>query len=162
MAEPMSNRKTETATLWDRLKWPLVSAVVISGLLLVEYWVTLRPIWDKIQDVAAQGGKTAVSVIGPGWWHEVQAIAGLLVAALAISTAVWLFVDGARKRAAARGESFGSALWAILSKARTQTGGYLTHFGVGLVLIGLVGSAMFVDDLIIQIPYEQKILTDPA
>jgi cytochrome c-type biogenesis protein CcmF len=104
------------------------------------------PIWDKLEEMVAKGEKPPVSVIGPGWWHNGLALFGFLVAALSISTALWLFIDGARKRAAARDESFGAALWAILSKARSQTGGYMTHLGVGIVLVGLIGSAMYVDD----------------
>ena len=30
--------------------------------------------------------------------------------------------------------------------ARTQSGGYIAHIGMGVILIGLVGSAMFVQD----------------
>ena len=44
----------------------------------------------------------------------------------------------------AKGESFGTSLVNILTKARTQSGGYLTHLGIGIILIGLVGSAMYV------------------
>ena len=83
---------------------------------------------------------------GPRWYYNGIGVLGLLAASLLIATTTSLFIDGAQKRAAARGESFGAALWNILTKARTQSGGYLAHIGIGIILIGLVGSAMYVHD----------------
>ncbi len=40
-----------------------------------------------------------------------------------------------------------AALGNILLKARTQSGGYLAHIGMGIILIGLVGSSMYVRDV---------------
>jgi cytochrome c-type biogenesis protein CcmF len=139
----LSWRKTEGATLWERVRWPLGSAAVVSAFLLWEWYANLRPIY------AAQNPTAPAFVAG---LHNVEAIVGLMVGAFAVSTAVFLFIDGARKRAASRGESFGHALWQIMSKARSQTGGYITHLGVGIILIGLIGSAMFVRDIKIQMP----------
>ena len=89
---------------------------------------------------------------GPSWYYNGLAIFGLFVAALLIATQTSLFIDGARKRAAAKGENFFSALGAIFMNARTQSGGYLTHIGMGIILIGLVGSAMFVLDQTYNVP----------
>jgi len=78
------------------------------------------------------------------WWHQFIAIAGVVTAGYAVALPLWLFYDGARKRAAATETSFGKALGWIMTKARTQSGGYLTHLGMGVILLGLVGSTMFV------------------
>jgi cytochrome c-type biogenesis protein CcmF len=94
------------------------------------------------------GGKGAAALVAwgsPAVYHAVGLL-GFLVAALLVSTNVWLFVSGARRRAAARAEGFGVALWSILTKARTQSGGYLAHIGMGIILVGLVGSSMYVLD----------------
>ncbi len=139
----LSWRKTEGATLLQRIKWPLISTAVLSVPLIAEWYLNLRPIY-----AAQNPGVTPMAAAV----HNIEAIAGLIVGAFAISTAIFLFVDGARKRASSRGESFGTALWQIMSKARSQTGGYITHLGVGIILIGLVGSAMFVRDIKIQVP----------
>ncbi|TLM89637.1 MAG: cytochrome C assembly protein, partial [Actinobacteria bacterium] len=135
--------KTEGATMWQRVRWPLVGTAIIGIPLLFEWYANLRPIF------AAQKPNTpaAMSIV-----HNGEAVVGLIAAAFLISTTGFLFIDGARKRAAARGEGFGASLWSVLSKARTQSGGYLTHIGVGIVIIGLVGSAMFVRDVKVQLP----------
>ncbi|MBS3956536.1 MAG: heme lyase CcmF/NrfE family subunit [Clostridiales bacterium] len=137
-------RKTDPNVFFEKIKWPLVSTAVISAALIYLWWTVMwphylftKPYADPLTSLAA--------------W---EAIIGLIVGALAVSVAVWLFIEGGRRRAAAKGESFGAALWAIVTKARTQSGGYLAHLGVGIILIGLVGSSMFVKDMKISIPDE--------
>ena len=144
----LSWRGTDGATFWKRMKWPLVGAVVLSGLLLIDYFSTLRPIYNQMVTLAAAGNEAGIKIAsaGPSWYYNGLAVFGLVVAALLISTQVWLFIDGARKRASAKGENFFAALGGIFINARTQSGGYLTHIGMGIILIGLVGSAMFVLD----------------
>ncbi|MBI5232244.1 MAG: cytochrome c biogenesis protein CcsA [Coriobacteriales bacterium] len=148
----LSWRKTDLVTFQKRVWKPAATAAVLFALLMLEWFQTLQPIFGKIKQTIASGAKPGVSVIGPDWWHHAQAIAAFAAASLIISTAVWLFIDGATGRARGRGENFFSALWAILSKARSQSGGYIAHIGIGVILIGLVGSAMYVDDIRVQIP----------
>ena len=69
--------------------------------------------------------------------HHLLAIVGLLTAGLAIALPIYLFIDGATKRASAKGETFGTALLSIMTKARSQSGGYLTHLGMGFLIAGL-------------------------
>jgi cytochrome c-type biogenesis protein CcmF len=150
----LSWRGTDGATFWKRIKWPLVGAAAIFGLLLVDYVSTLRPIYNMMVKLAATGNEPGIKIAnaGPSWYYNGLAIFGLFVAALLIATQTSLFIDGARKRAAAKGENFFSALGSILMNARTQSGGYLTHIGMGIILIGLVGSAMFVLDQTYTVP----------
>ncbi|HEY5539989.1 MAG TPA: cytochrome c-type biogenesis CcmF C-terminal domain-containing protein [Coriobacteriia bacterium] len=141
----LSWRGTDWPTLWKRLQWSLIGAGVIFIALLLEWFNTLKPIYDYMITQTSDPGKKFVGA-GPAWYYHGIAILGLLVASLLIANTISLFLDGARKRAEARGESFGSALWSIASKARSQTGGYLAHIGMGIILIGLIGSAMYVQD----------------
>jgi cytochrome c-type biogenesis protein CcmF len=150
----LSWRGTDAATFWKRIKWPLVGGAVIFGLLLVDYVSTLRPIYTAMVALAATGSEPGAKIAGagPSWYYNGLAIFGLFVASLLIATQTSLFIDGARKRAAAKGESFFKALGSIFMNARTQSGGYLTHIGMGIILIGLVGSAMFVLDQTYNVP----------
>jgi cytochrome c-type biogenesis protein CcmF len=137
-------RKTDTKMFFQKIKLPLVSTAIISAALIYLWWTVMWP--HHLFTNPNANPLTAIIA-----W---EAIIGLIVGALAVSVAVWLFIEGGRKRAAAKGESFGAALWNIITKARTQSGGYLAHLGVGIILIGLVGSSMFVKDLRIGIPAE--------
>ena len=117
--------------LWDRGKMPIIIGSVLAALFVVLYFTVMLPFFTP-------DGST------PVWWHHFLAIAGVVTAGYAIGLPIWLFIDGARKRAASAGTSFGAGLGWVLTKARTQSGGYLTHLGMGVILIGLVGSTMFV------------------
>lgn len=117
--------------LWDKAKGPVIIGTPIAAVFVAIYVFAMLPFYTP-------AGTTAE------WWHHFLALSGVLVAAYAIALPLWLFYDGARKRAAAKGESFGASLGWIITRARTQSGGYLTHLGMGIILIGLVGSTMFV------------------
>lgn len=138
-------RKTDRATFWKRLRWPLVSAAIIFALLIAEWVLNLRPIYT---DMMAAGGTTAetLAAFGPQWVYDTITVLAFLAASLLISTTGSMFVEGARQRAAARGEGMFKSFGEILFKARTQSGGYLSHIAIGIILIGLVGSAMYVRD----------------
>ncbi|GAV31696.1 MAG: cytochrome c biogenesis protein CcsA [Coriobacteriia bacterium] len=119
------------AEFWKRAKWPLAGGLAVFAGLMAIFFNGMLPYYQP-------AGESA-------FWHHFIAVSGLLTAALAIALPLYLFYDGARKRAAARGESFFTALRRIMTKARTQSGGYLTHLGMGIILVGLVGSTMFVE-----------------
>lgn len=117
--------------LWERARMPIVLGTVLAAAFLAVFALAMLPFYSP-------DGST------PTWWHLFVAILGVVTSGYAIALPLWLFVDGARKRAAATETTFGSALSWIVFKARTQFGGYLTHLGMGVILLGLVGSTMFV------------------
>ena len=140
----LSWRKTAGPLFWKRVKWPLVSTAVLSALLLYEWYQNLLPVFRR-SDAA---GSTFMT-----WVTNGEAVIGLVVGAFAVSTAVSLFIEGARAKAAAKeDQTFGGALWQIITRSRSQSGGYITHIGIGIILIGLVGSAMFVDTYNFKVP----------
>lgn len=142
----LSWRATDKETFWKRIKWPLVSTVVIFALLVAEWVLNLRPIY--LETMAAGGqNAAALAAFGPEFVYDAIALLGFLSAALLISTTMSMFVEGGRKRAAARKVGFGTALGEIIFKARTQSGGYLAHISMGIIMIGLVGSSMYVKDV---------------
>jgi len=144
-------RKTPGATFWARVKWPLVGAAVIFGLLLWEFWANLRPIYNAMVATPGEAANKYLA-FGPAGVYHTLGVLALLAASLIVANTVWLFIDGSRKRATAKGENVFAAFGNILVKARTQSGGYLAHMGIGIILIGLVGSAMYVRDVRTTIP----------
>lgn len=134
----LSWRKTDGVQFWSKIKWPLAATAVFTAALAYLWWTVLWP----IHIFSNPNANPLTSVV-----HTYLALAAFAVGALAITVAFWLFITGAQKRAAARGESFMTALGNIIFKARTQSGGYITHLGMGIIIIGLVGSSMFVKDV---------------
>ena len=141
----LSWRATDAKTFWSRAKWPLLGALGIFGLLMIEFSKTLLPIYQRMVVMASSAG-TKMASGGPAWYYNLIGVVGLLTASLVIATTLSLFIGGALKRANTRDENFFVALYNIFAKARSQSGGYLAHIGIGIILIGLVGSAMYVYD----------------
>ncbi|HEY3316863.1 MAG TPA: cytochrome c biogenesis protein CcsA [Coriobacteriia bacterium] len=135
----LSWRRTEGAKFWAKFRTPLIAGTGLAAVMAVLWFTQLLP--------NAEAGMTAASAvpIDRMLWRPLSLV-GLIVAAYAITMPIYLFWAGARARAASKGESFGGALYGIVTKARSQSGGYLAHLGVGIILVGLVGSAMFVQD----------------
>ena len=141
----LSWRLTDKSTFVQRVKWPLAGTGILVGLLVLEWLTTLRPIYDA---TIAAGDKAAADLAawGPSMVYHGIALLGFIAGALLISTNTWLFFKGITGRAAARSVSLVVATGEILTKTRRQAGGYLAHIGMGLIIIGLVGSSMFVLD----------------
>jgi cytochrome c-type biogenesis protein CcmF len=135
-------RKTDGTLFWSKIKWPLLATGVITAALTYLWWTMLWPIHLFTNPNA--NPLTSVT-------HTYEALIAFAVGALAVSVASSLFIVGARKRAEAKGEGFFKSLFHIITRARTQSGGYLTHLGMGIIIIGLVGSSMFVKDVRVSI-----------
>ena len=136
---------TDPEVFWKRARWPLgIAAVLGAGLLAIWAFFMLPNYMGP-----TNGLPGLAQIQGPV--DHTESILGLFVAALAIGLPAYLFVDGSRKRAASRGENPLTSFFHILFKSRTQSGGYLTHLGVGIVLIGLIGSTMYVKTQVITL-----------
>ncbi len=131
-------RRTEGATFLSRIKWPALGTAVLAAFML---WIWYTQLWPI--HLRTNPGDNPFTNLVHGWY----AIVGMVVGALAVCVPIWLFIDGSRKRAAAKGQSVFAALSDIVFRARTQSGGYITHIGIGIILFGLIGSSMFVDDV---------------
>lgn len=125
---------------WRKAKWPVAGAGVISIGFVTIWALGMMPYYTP---------GTGVSAL-----HHATALIGLITASLAIALPIYLFIDGTRKRAAARGEGYGTAFLNVLTKARSQSGGYITHLGMGIILVGLIGSTMYVKTY--EVALEQK------
>lgn len=141
----LSWRKTDGAEFLKNVRIPAVVAVVLF-VLLMALWVTR--LYPAYTDLLASGTTAAseLSAMGPSWYYNGLAILGLLVAALLVANSAYLIVRGVRSRVANKGEGAGRAIVNLFAKAPAQAGGYLTHFGLGIVLVGLVASSMYVTE----------------
>ena len=138
-------RSTDWSSLFKRMAIPFAAGAVLFALLALEWASTLKPIYDFMITQTSEPAKKFLGA-GPAWYFHALALLGFFIASVLIANTLWLFFDSAKKRSDARDENFFVALWSILTKARSQSGGYLAHIGMGIILIGLIGSAMYVQD----------------
>jgi cytochrome c-type biogenesis protein CcmF len=140
----LSWKATEGSVFWSRFRWPLILGVILDVVFLAIWATVMLPNYTPNPSRLASL-KGFASVL-PAIDHT-EAVVGLVVAGLAVALPLFLFFDGARRRSASKGEGFLTSLGNIIFKARTQSGGYITHLGIGVVLLGLVGSTMYVKDV---------------
>jgi cytochrome c-type biogenesis protein CcmF len=134
--------KTEGPYFWSKAKWPLIGTAVVAVPLM---WVWYTDMYPVLRD------NGPMSAVEPSMLVMFYSIVGILVGAFAVAVSTFLFIEGARRRSQAKDESFGTALWSNITKVRTSSGGYLPHLGMGVILIGLVGSAMFVNEVLVSV-----------
>ncbi len=141
----LSWKRTDGAEFWRNLRAPLVVAAAIFVALLVEFFVNLLPAYNE---VLASGGTAAddLASMGPSWYYNGLAVVGLFVASMLACNSLYLLVRGVRGRMKSKGEGFGTALGHLVTKSPAAFGGYLTHLGLGIVLVGLIGSSMYVTE----------------
>ena len=123
-----------------------IAAAVLFVLLAGHWFFNLLPAYEANlaqSDVLAAADLRAM---GPAWYYSGLALLALLTASLLAAASAYLIVRGVRARMAGKSENPGTALVRLFAKAPAQAGGYLTHLGLGIILAGLVGSAMYVTD----------------
>ena len=146
----LSWRTTDTGRFLKKIMIPSIAALGILALLIWEWIAVLRPTYA---DMVALGGEVANRYLQFGQpMYDITTLLGFALASFLIANTLALFVRGVRARMKATGENAPSALWSVLTKARSQSGGYLAHIAIGIIVIGLIGSAMFVRDIAVVIP----------
>ena len=133
---------TDKETLWDRTKLPLALSAVPFGLLTWLWYVNLRPVY-KIMANSGTGEAQKFTMYGETL-YTIIALVGFALASFLIMNTLLVFVRGTQARAKAQNESFIKALGTVLIKARIQSGGYISHIAMGIIVIGLIGSVMYV------------------
>ncbi|MCL2818130.1 MAG: cytochrome c biogenesis protein CcsA [Actinomycetia bacterium] len=142
--------KTEGRALWGKIKIPLIFAAGILALLIWEWISVLLPTYD---DMVLAGGAIASDYLQFGKpMYAITTLLGFGLSAFLITNTLALFARGVRARMNSKGESALSALWSVLTKARTQSGGYICHIAIGIIVIGLIGSSMYVRDVSVTVP----------
>lgn len=143
-------RKTDGADFRRNAKWPAICAALAFIGLAVIYVLKLYPAYAA---TLAGKGTPAAGLLseGPAWYYNGLALLALLVAALLFFNTLYLFVTGVRDRKAGKGESAPMAFLHLFTKNSIKAGGYLTHLGVAVILVGLIGSNMFVREVSLNI-----------
>jgi cytochrome c-type biogenesis protein CcmF len=95
--------------------------------------------------MVTQGGDGAqmFSMYGQFLYDAITLIGFFLSSFLIVNTGA-LFVRGVKKRREVSGENVPKALGNLLWKARMQSGGFISHMAMGIIVIGLIGSVMYV------------------
>jgi len=152
---PMLNwDKTDGKALFSRIWAPAAwSLIPFAGLVWI-WWDQLHPVYAIMAASPDFVAAENFTMYGPVLYSIIALLAFYLSCFLVV-TNIALFVRGTKARMKAKGENPFKAFGNILIKARVQSGGYISHLAIGLTVIGLVGSIMYVQSEHFEVPLQQ-------
>lgn len=147
--------KTDRAAFIKRAKIPAICALVMFAALVAYWFTTLYPAYDAI---IAAGGIEAQELLseGPVWYYNGLAILGFAVASLLFFNTLFMIARTSGARAKATGKNPVVAFFGMLRTHSARFGGYIAHFAMAIILVGLIGSSMFVTEKVAYIAYDEE------
>ena len=135
--------KTDRAAFARNMRVPAALGAVLFCALMALFALRLAPEYDAI---VAAGGDAARELAeqGPRWYYLGLTVVSFAAASLLFASSAYLLGRGVSARRRNKGEGAVRALANLFRRSPAQAGGYLTHLGIAVVLVGLVGSGMYV------------------
>lgn len=136
-------KKEKKGAFLKRAKVPAICAAVMFVVLVLVFVFYLKPMYET---VLASGGTAAEELLdyGPTWYYYALTIAAFLVASL-------LFFNSLFTACRALKPGFSG-----IRKRLSVIGGSITHLAFAVLLIGLVGSSMYVTDSTYYLTYDEE------
>lgn len=145
---------TDRARFASQIKVPAIAATAIFVALLAYFVARLHPAYvATVAGGGSIGNKLAQE--GPAWYYNGLAVVGFAVAALLFCTTLMMIVRSASGRAKATGAHPIAAFFGLFRTNPSKYGGFLSHFAMALILVGLVGSNMFVTETSQYLAFDQ-------
>lgn len=140
-------KRTDKGVFWKRARIPGLCALVLFALLLVYFFTYLLPSYDAIIDAGGSAAQGLLEQGAPVYYNGLT-IVGFAVASLLFVNALFMVI-----RVIHRGSS-------PVRARLTAIGGGLCHMAMGVILVGLIGSSMYVTELQTYVSYDSE--TDTA
>ncbi|MDY2777501.1 MAG: cytochrome c biogenesis protein CcsA [Collinsella sp.] len=146
-------RKTDGALFARNMRIPALAGALVFALLMALLVLDLAPRYDAIM---AAGGSAALSLAeqGPKAYYLALTVAAFASASLLLASSSYLLVRGVSARMRNKGEGVLTALANLFRHSPAQAGGYLTHLGIAIAVMGLVGSMMYVQEQTLNLAAE--------
>ena len=154
--------KTEGKQFWKRARIPGACALVLFAVLMFYYATYLLPSYQAnvayYQELAAQGSVSAsemLSTLGPAWYYNGLTVVGLLVASLLLFNSLFMLGRGIRAYREKHGGNVFGAAFGMLANRAASFGGFVSHLAMAVILVGLIGSSMFVTERVGYVGYDE-------
>ena len=146
--------KTQRGNFLKNAKVPAICACVLFIALAAFWALNLLPSYNSI----IEAGTTEASELaseGPTWYYNGLSLVGFLVASLLFFNALFMLgrTIGATKQKLNSGAV--KAFFATITKQPARFGGFLAHTAMAIILVGLIGSSMYVTEQTAYIPYDE-------
>ena len=137
-----------------RAKVPAICAAVLFACLLAYALLYLFPSYDAM---IAAGGAPAETLVeaGPAPYYKALTVFGLLVASLLFFNTLITIARNTGNWAKAHGTGPVAGFFKMIATHSPTYGGYIAHLAMAVILVGLIGSSMFVTERASYLPYDE-------
>ncbi|MDR2106807.1 MAG: cytochrome c biogenesis protein CcsA [Coriobacteriales bacterium] len=151
----LSWAKADGRAFWKKARIPGICALVLFALLLVYFFVDLKPSYDA---ALAAGGTQAESKLegGQPFYYFLITLGGFFVASLLLMNSLFMLGRVIGSQAKAKGVNPVLGLLLSLRNRASAFGGFLAHLSMGIILIGLIGSSMYVSTATSYLPFDEE------
>ena len=159
--------RTEGRQFRKRARVPGALALVLFAVLMAYFATYLLPSYNANLDyytgLAASGDASAsemLSVLNPSWYYNGLAVVGFFVASVLFFNSLFMLGRTIRGYQKGHGGNALAAAWGLLVNRASTFGGFVAHLGMAVILVGLIGSSMYVTERVGYIDYDGE--TDTA
>ena len=146
--------KTDKKAFLKKARIPAVCAAVLFVALMAYFATTLYPAYDAIIQAGGTEAEELASE-GPVWYYNGIAVVGFAVASLLFFNTLFLIGRTVSARAKATGKNPVAAFFNGVVADAPRFGGYITHLAMSIILVGLIGSSMYVTEQTGYVDYDQ-------
>ena len=149
----LSWTKTEGRKFFKKALIPGIGALVVFALLMVYFVIYLKPSYDAI---IAAGGSSATTTLAAGapLYYFIITIVGFLIASLLFFNSLVMLGRVVRSQAKATGQNPFKAFFTSIASQSSRFGGFLAHLSIAVLLVGLIGSSMYVTQKASTLTYD--------
>lgn len=147
--------KTDGKQFWRRARIPGICALVLFVVLMVYFFTYLLPSYDAI---IAAGGSAAEGLLeeGPSWYYNGLAVVGFFVASLLFFNSLFLLGRGVRNYMRSHETNALAGAVGLFRGHASTYGGFIAHFAMSIILVGLIGSSMYVTEKVTYLSYDEE------
>lgn len=145
--------KTEGKAFLKKARIPALCAAALFALLMLYFVTNLLPAYNS---TLAAGGTAAEELLrqGPSWYYNGLAIVGFLVASLVFFNSLFMLGRNINSYAKAHEGGFLSGVKGMFLGRASAFGGFVAHTAMAFILVGLIGSSMYVTEQVKYLPYD--------
>ena len=137
-------RRTDKKAFWRSARVPALCALVLFIVLMIYFVTYLLPSYQAMIDM---GGTQASGLLEQGnpIYYNGLAVVGFAVASLLFFNALFMAVRSLKRVDGAK-----------LRRRLSLFGGSVAHAAMGIILVGLIGSSMYVTEITGYLPYDEE------
>ena len=151
--------KTDPKKFWKQARIPLICAIVLFVVLMIYFATYLLPGYNAI---IAEGGTDAEELLemGPSWYYNGLAVVGFFVASVLFFNSLFMLGRAIGNYKRSHSCNALKATFGMLRHRASTLGGFFAHLSMAVILVGLIGSSMYVTEEAGYVEYDSE--TDTA